>query len=427
MDRYLFTTTDDVSAHFASAAGISQPLPTRGWRSFLREFGQWFATHDHPDERVAVLPPSPSHAATFWTGIDDLIASHSDRQLKPTSSELIARYQSYFPDPEVLLRPTHTLSSGERAILAIAKCELLVESADRAVICDPSRSIFPARRFLVNGLLSAPRLGQIHTIILSLGDDAATPTTAESTRPAPLQFELVLYNPCITYPARHFPITVPAHTIKYDADTATLQLHSPLLITGDNGVGKSSLLRALGHLQDFSNGDAYFRLGSARHSPRLLFHDTSTQVFALEPRSHITWANRLAPRRADRTLELFQDMVKSFSEFAAASGTTADLGNVDHPTGIVASRLALVAERLGGPSQVLALDEPTSGLSDATGLAFLATAIKHAHASKTCVVVASHHDTLPRALFESAIQLRERERRDGWSHVRVEMAPHTRS
>ena len=166
-------------------------------------------------------------------------------------------------------------------------------------------------------------------------------------------------------------------------------VHSPCLLVGGNGQGKSLIARVLAGAVSF-HGRATITRAKKIGPPRLLFQDVITQTLL---RSFSSIANATMTTNGLEPAALYE---KLLTEYRAAY-TDENKEDLPQPlagdTGfraLLEVKTMLIAVRLCGQPGALILDEPDWGLTRAVAVALVAAVVKVAHSCGIPVILISH-------------------------------------
>lgn len=403
-------TVEEQSILFSQMSGVLVPTLTAGTKVFLREFGSWLRGYSRSDSGVrVVLSPDPSYAIVFPTPIEDLqsTAECARRSHRDSLEELLAQFGL---SHDTCRQASFTLSGGERALVALAKCFLLLPESVSAVICNPSRWLHPGRRHLIWDTLRQCSQQATPAVLLSLQGEigparpAADDTVLRGLALKGTPWRLSITRPVVEFPASEFPAPIPKKRIVFDCDDSGKEILSPTVVTGDNAIGKSTFAKMLAHIVAVAEGSVSASCGGYTTTPRLLFQEAPRQLLALEPLEHMKWIYAYDAARHDEAYQVFHKLQSRTAAIAVTPGAPVTIGSDMRPNTLLQAKLALVAERLVCNSRMLILDEPSWGFSQGLADAFLSAVLEEAESRGIAVLVISHDTNLPTALFFSEIR-----------------------
>ena len=425
-------TVERLSTVFSELSGIITPTLTAGSVAFLKEFGSWVQTYRSPTSGIRMfISPNPSHSLAFPTPLEDIHSSleiASEYGLAPPSlDELLLKFNL---DIDTCRQPTYTLSGGELALITLAKCFTLLPGAVSSVFCSPSRWLHQSRRPLIFNVLAQCNRDAEPAAFLCLdgeldsGDSDSKYSSLLPTSLEPICWTLTTNRLSVEFPARKFPAVVPSKRMKFNFHNDCLKILSPTIITGDNGVGKSTFAKMLSHLIKPAEGSVSTNCYGFTTTPRLVLQESIHQLLAMDPLHHIDWVYKYDSSRRDLTLQVFNQLQKRAANIVSVLDSTTTIGNDTQPNTFIQAKLALVAERLVCGSKILILDEPSWGFSQTQATAFLIAVIKQAQEHEIAVVVISHDDRIPSELFFNEIKM---ERGKSPSDIMLSVGPYTPS
>lgn len=404
-----FETVEELQAYFSEFTGIISPQLTVGGSHFLRQFWSWVSAYEQGELSIEVfLPPEPAHAIAFPTPREFLNATLNAAHQLGNKTQLDELLQKFGLEMEKCDQPTYTLSGGERALFSLAKLSALGPFSKNVVVCNPARWLYPSRRHLIGESLSTVNPSAKRADFLYLHGEPSAPVG-----------EVVPDNgfscdrPWWKLEARRLKIVFPSFIsagrndsrgLTFDTAEPSLELFSPTLITGDNGVGKSTFAKILSSVIDYESGHLSIKArGFQNASGRLLFQDIAEQLFALKPTDHLNRVFEYDEKLRDKAWEVFEHLQARVRELTGGVSSRVTLGTGDEPSSLLQSKLLLAAERLVSSAGVLIADEPTWGLSRLCGGAFVHAISEEASKLGIAFLVISHDTGLNPALFGSRL------------------------
>lgn len=410
-----FPTQTQLVKRFSQLTSLPALCLEGGSSSFFREFRDYMSPGNAvvPSDFVAI-PSDPTDFLAFPCAADELrlalLMGDVGSQIDEAFTSLAEKYGL---GPGLLNQPIRTLSGGERSIVALAKAEALEPSYSGLVMASPVTWLHESRRHLVTELHDLyESKGKTSTILLLDGDwpeiDNAIATYERASVLDGVSWRLGLNGVEITFPASRFPNSIPERTIRYQHHGDALELVSPTLIQGENGIGKSSLALMLAGVLEPTTGRPELLAAGNSGAARLLLQDTLRQMFGMSSADHVHSAYRYDEERrkaADAVLdELNGELRTTLADFASAIATLDDAGR---PSSLLHDKLALAVERLIARPNLLVLDEPSWGLSDILSREFVELVVAIAHPRKVPVAIISHESRWLQHLYNSRLELQQ--------------------
>lgn len=383
-----FTCFEDLIDHFVDSTGVFFPRLTEGQASFFSGFSRWFATPRHQKKPgFAMILPDPAQGLAFPNAFDVLAPVMGKSRQSVSRDDVIALLAQYSLPPAILTQPVSTLSGGELLLLNYAKASAQTSFVTGLKACNPVFWLNPVRYHLWNSLCDCYQTAGLTAEALVLKGDvlAGDQTMPEQAAISSLPFHLQISRPVVQFDEIQFPVFHPARTISFfvDGDESFSAL-SPMIITGDNGVGKSLFARLLAGVLNVSAGRVRTTATSGSRIVRLLFQESISQLFAMNLHEHRRSVFAAFAEGRTRAEELFNDLL------VRVCGDS-DYTQPDRRSDtLLAAKIGLISERLAESPALLLLDEPGWGLSrdDACKLVYHTTAV--AHSLGTAVAIISH-------------------------------------
>lgn len=408
-----FATQTQLIARFCELTRIPALCIEGGSSAFFREFREYMAPGNRiePSDLIAI-PVDPTDFIAFPCAADELrLALLMGGEGAAVAPDLDALAGRYGLDQRLLHQPIRTLSGGERALVALAKAEALLPSYEGLVMASPTTWLNESRRHLVTELCDRfEARGKTAQILLLEGDwpelDGTGRSYAKGVDQGRVAWRLALNGLAVTFPATNFPNQTGERTLVYRHDQPALELVSPTLIQGDNGIGKSSLALILAGVLAPSEGKPTLTASGNSGTARLLLQDTLRQMFAMSSVEHVNAVYRYDQERkksVDAVLDRVDGELRlSLADFAGAIATLDESGR---PSSLLHDKLALAFERLIARPNLLVLDEPLWGLSDILGRKFIELVVREAHARQVPVAIISHESSWLEHLYHSRLSL----------------------
>ncbi len=386
-----------------------------GSGAFFREFREYMSPENKPTPcDLIAIPPDPTDFLAFPCAADELrLALLMGGDVDDVTASLETLTEQYGLSRPLLNQPIRTLSGGERALVALAKAEALEPCYSGLVMASPVTWLHASRRHLVTRLcdLFESRAKSVRILLLD-GDwpeiDGSFKRYDKTDDLKRVSWRLGLNGLTVTFPASSFPNNTQERTIRYAHQERLLELASPTLIQGENGIGKSSLALVLAGVLSPSEGQPQLITAGASGAARLLLQDTLRQMFGMSSADHVHAVYRYDQERrksAKIVLEgMDSELRKTLAEFEGAIAVLDDSGQ---PSSLLHDKLALAVERLIARPNLLVLDEPSWGLSDVLSREFIRLVVGEAHKRGIPVAVISHESGWLEHLYNSCLCLSE--------------------
>lgn len=403
---------EDLNARFSSEAMVPALDATTGARAVMGGFNQWFWNQPSYSRIDVAIPPRAEDCLVFPTlhhlfeAINNLLR---ERGAPPVNhAELMG---SYGFGRVMLAQPVNTFSTGEKILSVIARARALAPIADSLIVVNPCNNLFSERRHHLVDLIEDYKSREIPVRLLELSGGTANANTffqqvgtLNRTTAKPLQLSVA--DVSVVFPEVYYPLYVPARRLRFRSGSGVLEMLSPCLITGQNGVGKTTLMKALCELIPIAGGHLNLATSKYRHSrPRLLFNETESQMFAIRPMEHIGAVFTFDKKKREEAVRLFDELQSRFSANCARCGIRPALQSDASPTGYLQSKLALIAERVTAYAGSIVLDEPTTGLNVEQGAILLHTIAGLCGEREIGMLVVSHEEYRGTRLFQSHLHL----------------------
>lgn len=408
-----FATQTELLARFSQLSGIVSLSIENGAGSFFDDFREYMDSPvpSQPTDLIA-MPIDPTDFLAFPSGGEELRLAVRRVGGTDIGAALDVLAERYGLTPSQLNQPIRTLSGGERALVALAKADALMSGYAGAVFASPVTWLHSSRRHLVTELCERFEESGKPTHLLLLDGDwpEVDQTLREYEVPADLgkvTWRLCINGVTLTFPATGFPNRTEERKIRFKHSGAHLQLVSPTLIQGENGIGKSSLALALSGIIEPEQGRPEVIASGNAGNSRLLLQDTMRQMFGMSSIDHVHSVYRYDEERRKSVSSALdnidQELRRAHSDFALAF---ASLDKSGRPSSLLHGKLALAMERLVACPSLLILDEPLWGLSDKLAREFVHIIVREAHNRQVPVAVISHEQSWLQHLYNSAIVMR---------------------
>jgi len=392
-----FHTIEALLAFVQTNAQLEVPRLTAGRRKFFRQINRWWfeSSHEASEIPALVLLPDPTLNLTLPYARDEISLALTIAHRRYYGRQQVDQLANTFGVSPILLdRPVTALSGGERLLIALCKTALLSEVAKRAYLCNPTFWLDSRNRESAGRLFErlAARSIDLDTLLLD-GEAVIPPDTIDypGNRSLAMPWTLSTDQLVIRFPEVHFPQYTPETRIKFFTETPRLELTSPTLLEGPNGVGKTSLSKILSGVIQPDKGTFLIQSAGYTGNARLFMQDSLDHIFGESILAHFERVFRYDADRRKAALGLFNKFSDKFAQFFLDDPERGALGPREAPETLLQCKLALLAERIASEPPLLVLDEPGWGLSrPVTGL-FVELACSCARERKIPVIIISHH------------------------------------
>lgn len=364
---------------------------------------------------VAMMFQNPNQQFAMDTVENELVFALENQQLPPVDiMPRIDRALAFLEITDLRDRVISTLSGGEKQKVALAV--IVAMDTDTILLDEPFASVDPDARQLLLGKLARLQREDHKTIILADHDledygnyidqmvvintagTALTPLSAQEKDQRLASFSRSKTDEVrFALPDKKTPPAIQLTDLKLTAGTRTL-LNQPsfvfyrdhvTLLTGPNGVGKSTLLTAIAKLHDYS-GSIIVDQTEVRKSRKRIFYQELGLVFqdAEEQFLNVTVEEELAlSTKNSRNADYFSAKLPDFLKQLRLDGLN------DHVVYALSGgqkKKLQILEMLMMGTPILLFDEPFTGL-DFTSLQQVLSLMQHvAHDCHQTYVIVSH-------------------------------------
>jgi energy-coupling factor transporter ATP-binding protein EcfA2 len=401
MDIHRFHTFEDQVAYFTDRTGVHLPRMTYGKGAFFRDLGQWSSTYSSQaqDMDCAHILPDPVQGLSFPRAVDVLSTtlSLSSQTIEP--DEIYALMKTFGLPREKATQPVISLSGGEMLLLNFAKTKAMLPVVDGVVACSPihwlNENSYQYWQKLVDACQKKQRFVDVALLMGEPFIDEETGKPESFSEPVSLvEWRLTLEHPVVEFEEIRFPSYHPASKIVYAlADEAGhMGLQSPVLMTGDNGVGKSIFAKLMSGILKPSKGKFEIKAPNGNGYARLIFQDAIDQLFGKSIDGHLNWVFRFNKEKGEAARQIFAELDSEMREyFKDRPGEAKALGREDEHHTLLQAKISLIAERLATRPPVLVLDEPGWALSGPIARKLVGAVCRLAGKMQVAIVLISHH------------------------------------
>ena len=343
--------------------------------------------------RLAYITSNPRDGLAFGTPWQVLkAAALCARDANQTFSTTVEDVAREFDLLDLLDQPIRTLSGGETVKLALAKASVASTYTEKLIIASPFSWLSRENTHFFQRLFDRYRCSDLPVHLLALeGEDSDKPVTAA-------EFPESILRDCIDFSLFFEGLRIPLgsslnpiysrQTYARVADFET-SVHSPCLIVGENGRGKSLIARILAGAISI-DGQAVLTRAENSGPPRLLFQDVITQTLL---RSFEAIAGSALYTSGLQPDELCRKLLTEYRTIMGIVGQEVIQEPVTGMAGfrsLLEVKAMLVAVRLCGQPGALILDEPDWGLPRASAVALVAAIVKVSHSCGIPILLISH-------------------------------------
>ncbi len=409
LHREEFPTYEREITRLETLSGMRTPNMLGGARDFLGSLNGWVTEGEDPAlDRTVVVSPDPAWNLSLPYPADELALAltSANKGNAPTQSEIDSLAQRFGIAGDLLERPTTALSGGERMLVSLAKAFALSASVERVCLCSPYFWLDVRNRSLITDHFSTLASAEAHLLVLSGEDDASSGESSNIyEQPTPLTWHLEIDEASVVFPAQSFPRVTAEKEITFVSDSTSLVLKSPTLITGRNGVGKTTLAKLLAHLIEPERGSLRAITNGLSGPSRLLLQDTVIHLFGKPISEHLGRVfcfDREAWKEARKVYDAIQR--KCLSKISVDLPGI-EIAASDRPRSMLQCKIAVAVDRLLSSAPLLILDEPGWCLSRTVGRVFVESIVAAAHERGIAVAIISHQSNWWRGLIGDELRI----------------------
>ncbi|HUP60358.1 MAG TPA: hypothetical protein VNA69_08055 [Thermoanaerobaculia bacterium] len=391
-----FLSFEEEIARLAQLSGIRVPNMAGGPLAFFAGLSAWLMSASAAaKKRIALVLPDPALNLALPYPRDELtlaLAIAEDMTPAPTQvSALAARFNL---SEDLLDRPVTGLSGGERMLVSLAKVSALASNASAVYACSPYFWLDAKNRSLVATILDQIEAsgGQAHLLTL-IGENApidpTVPRTNYGSGPT-LDWTLLVPHIDVCFPGATFPKRQSSKRLRFRAAQGTLNVLSPLLLSGANGVGKTTFAKLLAGIIVPASTPPTAVVDGFSEPARLILQDALVHLFGETPETHLERVFRFDAERKKEAFVLYREMESRAAHELNRASTSTSVGAKSHAETLLQAKIVLIAERLASRVPLLILDEPGWCLAQPVAAILLDATVAAAHARGTAVAVISH-------------------------------------
>ncbi|MBW2297265.1 MAG: ATP-binding cassette domain-containing protein [Deltaproteobacteria bacterium] len=401
MKIHRFNAFESQISYFTSRTGVHLPRMTFGKGVFFKDLGRWSNTYDgqaRQTESVHILP-DPVQGLSFPRPLD-VLSSALSLSSRMVDTEEIYGLLEYFGLPvEKATQPVISLSGGEILLLNFAKAKAMLPFVEGLVACSPIHWLNENRYSQWEKLVEAfDKKKRFVDVALLEGEpfiDEKSVRQETVLQPVPaVTWQLGLDDPVVVFEEIRFPSYHPASRIEYKLDdgSRSINLESPVLITGDNGVGKSIFAKVLSGIIKPSGGSVAINAPNGSGHARLIFQDAIDQLFGKSIDGHMDWVFRFDEDKRRIAKDIYAELDAGIrNDFQDRTEELEAMGSQSRKCTLLQAKISLIAERLATRTPVLVLDEPGWGLSRSIARKLVETVSRTAGKMHVAIVLISHH------------------------------------
>ena len=393
-----FTSLESQMEALLGKTSLTVPRMSGGRQSFFEDVVRWINTFDEEEVKKldVVIPPDPSLVLTLPYPSDEI--SLALEVAKSENLNLEELFGSYGLGAKLITRPTVALSGGERLLLAFLKADVLSASASSLILCSPTQWLYRGNYHYLDNLVNKyTSLGRPVTALFLEGEPLPQSLASSNTRKnclsvsiSNIDWKLKLAGLEVSYPPAKFPMESEGERIIYYPEQLSLDLRSPTVLAGDNGIGKSTFARVLSGQLRPVKGYAEASTAGFEGFARYMFQDAIDQLFGESIKDHLDRVFRYDELKREAVLSMFDELQEEIAGYMLENPNLGALGNRNKPDTLLQAKLALIAERLTAKPPLLILDEPGWGLSESIARILLSTVCARATRQKTAILFISH-------------------------------------
>jgi len=401
MNVYRFNSFEKQVAFFTERTGVHLPRMTHGKGAFFKDLGQWSSTYTsqaHDVTSVHILP-DPVQGLSFPRAVDVLSSALSLSDQTIDAEEIHTLLATFGLSREKATQPVISLSGGEMLLLNFAKAKAMLPAVDGVVACSPihwlNENSYQYWEMLVAACQARQRFVDVALLTGEpfIDEEIAQPDTL--IEPVPMvAWQISLERPVVEFEEIRFPSYHPASRIAYElADgQGCMTLASPVLMTGNNGVGKSIFAKLLCGILKPAAGDLAIEAPNGTGCARLIFQDAIDQLFGKSINGHLNWVFRFNREKGDAARKIYTALDSAMRDYFKDRPEAAEaLGPATERCTLLQAKISLIAERLATRPPALVLDEPGWALSGPIARKLVESVCQLAGELKVAIVLISHH------------------------------------
>ena len=429
MNIHRFHSFENQVAFFTARTGVHLPRMTFGKGAFFKDLGKWSSTYSSQAQDVECVHilPDPVQGLSFPRAVDVLSSALSLSCGIVDTDEIYALLEYFGLPGSKATQPVISLSGGELLLLNFAKAKAMLTAVGGVVACSPIHWLNENSYIYWEKLVDAYHARQrfVDVALLTgepfIDEERAKPEAAIEPVPA-VEWQLVLNHPIVEFAEIRFPSYHPASRIEYGLadDRSSIEFQSPMLMTGDNGVGKSIFGKILSGILKPASGDMAISAPNGTGHARLIFQDAIDQLFGKSIDGHLAWVFRFDREKGKAAQQIYTEIDTKMRDYFKDRPKEAEaLGpQAEHCT-LLQAKISLIAERLATRPTVLVLDEPGWGLSGPIARKLVETVCRVAGGLQVAIVLISHHARWWTGMVRSRCHLEKQ----GHEHVIIRKIP----
>lgn len=417
---HTFWSLEEQLIYLKNKTGVSLPKMTCGRKSFFHDLGAWLADYDKNKNKViySYILPNPEQGMSFPTALDILSSSMEfleDREKSQITPQKLL--EDYGLPHSKLTQPVVSLSGGELLLLNFAKVSVMASAAKELLACSPIYWLSPLKYIFWQKLVGKYISYNKPIDIILLDGEPLSPSWKNTELDflqeiKPCSWKVDVEDIKVVFDEVTFPTYHPESSITFFTNSKNiLDLESPTLMTGDNGVGKSIFAKLLSGILEGKSGKLSISTPNGSGKSRLLFQDSTDQIFGKSIDNHADWVFRFEKEKNKIASSIYTEIDSTLREFVTKRGLKEikALGDRDNKNTLLQAKMGLISERLASTPSMLILDEPGWGLSRELARKFVWSICEQANKYGTIILIISHQPEWWHGITKSHLQLTRKE------------------